>query len=121
MYMHETNKNITVKANASEDPATRMKDHEMIAQMANFLLAGNCLPLSMCTFCLVTRCAVPGHDTTSLTLSWLLWELAKAPEYQSKMREEIRAIRARVVQRGDTELSISDFDSMILTTAAIKV
>ena len=31
-----------------------------------------------------------GHETTASTVSWLLWELAKNPEYQNRLRAEIR-------------------------------
>ena len=40
------------------------------------------------------------QDTTSGTLSWMLYELAKRPDYQARIRAEIRAGRARVAERG---------------------
>lgn len=73
----------------------------MIAQMSTLTLAG--------------------HDTTAGTLSWMLWELAKHPEYQDKMRSEILATRARVAQRGESTFTIDDLDSLKYTVAAIKV
>ncbi|KAI0721412.1 PAH-inducible cytochrome P450 monooxygenase PC-PAH 1 [Cerioporus squamosus] len=91
---------ILVRANAAEIGKERLTDEEMIAQMATFLLAG--------------------HETTASTLSWLLWELSRHPEYQSKMREEIKAIRARVAARGDEDFSVNDLDSMTYCLAAMK-
>ncbi|KAI0829070.1 PAH-inducible cytochrome P450 monooxygenase PC-PAH 1 [Trametes gibbosa] len=91
---------ILVKANASENPKSRLSDSEMISQMATFLLAG--------------------HETTANSMTWMLYELARHPEYQSKMREEVRAIRARVAERGDSEFSVSDLDSMTYVLAAMK-
>lgn len=68
--------------------------------------------------CILTACI--GHETTASTTSWLLWELARHPDYQSKMREEIKAVRARVTARGDTDFSVSDLDSMTYCLAAMK-
>ncbi|EMD35307.1 hypothetical protein CERSUDRAFT_116112 [Gelatoporia subvermispora B] len=91
---------ILVKANASEDPRTRLSDKEMISQMATFLLAG--------------------HETTASSLTWLFWELAKYPEWQDKLREEIACIRDRVTARGDTDFTIADYDAMSNVLAAMK-
>ncbi|KAI0640269.1 PAH-inducible cytochrome P450 monooxygenase PC-PAH 1 [Trametes polyzona] len=100
---HENKKDIMsilVKANASENPKSRLSDKEMISQMATFLLAG--------------------HETTANSMTWMLYELARHPDYQSKMREEVRAIRARVAERGDSEFSVTDLDSMTYVLAAMK-
>ena len=90
-----------MKANASEDPKTQLSYTEMTAQMQSLTFAG--------------------HETTASTLSWMLWELAKHPDYQAKMRAEIRATRAAVLARGDTNFTIDDLDSMALVLNAIKV
>ncbi|KZT63987.1 cytochrome P450 [Daedalea quercina L-15889] len=91
---------ILVKANHSENPKTRMKDKEMMSQMATFFLAG--------------------HETTASMLTWMLYELAKDQEYQSKMREEIALVRDRVSQRGDDEFTVADLDSMSFVIAGMK-
>ncbi len=62
-----------------------------------------------------------GEGTTSATLSWMLFELAKYPEYQARMRDEVRAARARVAERGDVDFTSEDLDGMKATVAAIKV
>jgi alkylphenol/PAH-inducible cytochrome P450 monooxygenase len=59
-----------------------------------------------------------GHDTTANTLTWYLWELAKYPESQERVRAEIIATRAK---NGGQELSIADLDSMTFTQATLKV
>lgn len=50
---------------------------------------------------------VAGHETTSISLSWLLCELAKHPEHQSIIRAELK--------------HSNDYDSMPFLNAAIKV
>ena len=72
----------------------------MMSQMSTFLLAG--------------------HETTASSMTWLLYELARHPDYQQKMRDEVKAIRARVAERGDSDFSVSDLDSMTYTLAAMK-
>ncbi|KAJ8474242.1 hypothetical protein ONZ51_g7351 [Trametes cubensis] len=86
---------ILVNANASENPKSRLTDEEMISQVATFLLAAS-------------------------SMTWMLYEIARHPEYQGKMREEVRAIRARVTERGDTDFSVSDLDAMTYVLAAMK-
>ena len=89
-----------VKANTSEDPTSRLTETEMMSQMATFILAG--------------------HETTAASMTWLLYELARHPEYQHQMREEVRATRARVTERGDADFSIADLDAMTHCLAAMK-
>ena len=62
-----------------------------------------------------------GHETTSNTLTWMLYELSKRPAYQARMREEIQATRAQVVSRGDSSFTMDDLDGMKVVLAAIKV
>jgi hypothetical protein len=50
-----------------------------------------------------------------------LFELAKHPEIQTRLRAEIRETEAAIHARGDVDFSIADFDSMPYTTAVMKV
>lgn len=78
-----------------------MSDQEMKAQMQTLTLAG--------------------HETTANTVSWMLLELARRPEYQTRLRAEIRARREVMRARGDIRFTTEDLDSMTLLTNAIKV
>lgn len=62
-----------------------------------------------------------GHETTANTITWALYELSRHREFQTEVREEIAATRARAAQRGDTELSVADLDSMKCLLALMKV
>jgi alkylphenol/PAH-inducible cytochrome P450 monooxygenase len=62
-----------------------------------------------------------GHDTTASTIAWWLWELAKSPEWQTRVRDEINTTRDRVTQRGDTDFSIADLEGMTMIHATLKV
>ena len=63
--------------------------------MAIFFLKGGVLPLYFHQVVnkLVYQYALfTGHDTTSSSISWILYALAKHPEYQEKVHEEIDSI-----------------------------
>ncbi|PIL34065.1 cytochrome P450 [Ganoderma sinense ZZ0214-1] len=91
---------LLIKANSSADAKTRLDDEELIAEMYSLTLAG--------------------HETTSATLSFVLYELARHPQYQERMRQEIRDARARVIARGGNAFKTEDLDSLTLSTNAIK-
>jgi cytochrome P450 len=59
-----------------------------------------------------------GHSPSALSLIWYLWEIAKHPEAQDRIRAEIATTHA---ERGGRELSIADLDSMTFTQATLKV
>ena len=59
-----------------------------------------------------------GHDTTASTLSWFLWEIAKHPESQERIRTEVAAFRK---QKGEEPPTAADLDNMTYTQAALKV
>ncbi|KIP07386.1 hypothetical protein PHLGIDRAFT_19184 [Phlebiopsis gigantea 11061_1 CR5-6] len=91
---------VLVRANASENPKTRLTDEEMVSQMAALTLAG--------------------HETTANTISWLLWELAKHPDFQDTLRAEIAQKREEVTARGDADFSMEELESMRCLQAAMK-
>jgi cytochrome P450 len=55
-----------------------------------------------------------GFETTSLTLAWVLWLLAKHPEEQEKVREECRTLL------GDRRASAADMRSLKYTEHVIS-
>ena len=73
----------------------------MISQMSLFTLAG--------------------HETTANSVTWLLYELAKHPEFQEKLRAEIAEKRGEILARGDQEFTMEDLESMKFMQAAIVV
>ncbi|KAE9402808.1 cytochrome P450 [Gymnopus androsaceus JB14] len=89
-----------VKANAGENPKGQLSEDELISQMRVLILAG--------------------HETTSNTLSWLLYELVRNPELQRKLRAEIRATEKVASLRGESELNIQDLEGMPLLGATIR-
>ncbi|KAH8103445.1 cytochrome P450 [Cristinia sonorae] len=91
---------ILVKANHSENEKTKLSEFEMISQMRTLLLAG--------------------HETTSTTLTWGLWELAKHPEIQTRLRKEIHAAEAVLQSKGRTQFTVNDLDSMPYVQACMK-
>ncbi|EKM51869.1 uncharacterized protein PHACADRAFT_262258 [Phanerochaete carnosa HHB-10118-sp] len=91
---------ILVRANASEDPRSKLSDEEMVSEMCALTLAG--------------------HETTANTITWMLWELAKHPEYQEKLRVEIAQKRAEVIARGESDFGVDDLESMGYFQATIK-
>ncbi|PBK95281.1 cytochrome P450 [Armillaria gallica] len=91
---------LLVKANVSENPKSRLNPEELLAQMNSIMFAG--------------------HETTASTLSWTFLELAKDREVQNRLRAEIRKKERVVFNRGDTEFSVQDLDSMPYLTAVVK-
>ncbi|OJA16485.1 hypothetical protein AZE42_08915 [Rhizopogon vesiculosus] len=91
---------ILVQSNLSEDTRFQLSDRELYSQIAVLLFAG--------------------HSTSSLSLTWLLYELSKHPEDQQRIRDEIKAARAQAETRGDDDLLPSDLNDMSFTNAVIK-
>jgi hypothetical protein len=57
-----------------------------------------------------------GYETAASTLSWLLFEIAKHPGQQERIREEYR----RTLAENHGELSVNDYDQMEYLNAVIK-
>ncbi|KAI8989229.1 cytochrome P450 [Trametes punicea] len=91
---------VSILVNATENHSVRLTDAKMISQMATFPLIG--------------------YQKPSIALAWLLYELAKGPDYHHKIREEVRDVRRPVKGRGEEGFSIADLDSMAYATAAVK-
>jgi cytochrome P450 len=64
---------------------------------------------------------IAGHETTANTLSWTLLELCKYPEYQTRLRQEIRAQELKMRERGDTDFTWKDYESVPFLQSVIKV
>ena len=50
-----------------------------------------------------------------------LWELAKHPDFQEKLRAEISETLVKVKARGDTDFTANDFETMPYLVAVTKV
>ena len=62
-----------------------------------------------------------GHETSATSLCWVLLEIAKHPDVQKKLREEIRAMEQVIHARGDVDFTAADLDGMPYLSAVIKV
>ncbi|KAF7430178.1 hypothetical protein PC9H_005878 [Pleurotus ostreatus] len=87
---------LLARSPAIDDPKKKMDEDEVLSQMATVILAG--------------------HDTTAASIAWILYELAKRPEEQAKVWEEIAHVRS--LNHG--ELTPADYDSMPFLNAIIK-
>ncbi|KAM5181213.1 ultra-long-chain fatty acid omega-hydroxylase-like isoform 1-T2 [Mantella aurantiaca] len=58
-----------------------------------------------------------GHDTTASGLSWILYNMARHPEYQNKCREEIAEL---IKGKDTTSLEWDDLSQLPFTTMCIK-
>ncbi|KAF8258918.1 cytochrome P450 [Lactarius quietus] len=88
---------VLLRANGSSSPKNKMSDDELVDQIATFIGAG--------------------HDTSAKTLTWYFYALAKHPEAQARIREEIALVRARMTGE---EFAVADLNSMTYTLATLK-
>jgi cytochrome P450 len=79
------------------------KNPETGAQMSEELLIDNLLTFLMA-----------GHETTAQALSWTLYLLARAPEWQARILEEFRQVV------GEGPVKASDIDKLVVTSQVLK-
>lgn len=113
-YAMSTHASTAVKANASENEKVCLSDEELYAEM-------RCVDVHFPEVLALTRrtstILFAGHETTSNTICWALLELARHPDVQEKLRQEIHEY---IISHGVTELTASDFDSMPFLQAVLK-
>ncbi|KAJ1309609.1 hypothetical protein OPQ81_006381 [Rhizoctonia solani] len=63
---------LLLRSNAAAAPEDRLTDEELLAQIDSFMFAGS--------------------DSTSLAVTWALYELAQNPEFQQALRAELRPL-----------------------------
>ncbi|KAK0203697.1 cytochrome P450 [Desarmillaria ectypa] len=88
---------LLVKANLKEKTSQGLTDEEMLAAMQTIMGAG--------------------HETTATTLTWTLYELAKNPDLQTKLRHEVKDME-KAISGGDC--SVANFESMPYLQAVMK-
>ncbi|VDC03587.1 unnamed protein product [Peniophora sp. CBMAI 1063] len=91
---------VLLRANGAENGALKLSDGELIDQISNIILAG--------------------HDTTSSSLTFWLWELARNPDWQTRVRDEVREVRRKLADRGDVGFNLADLEGMSVMHATLK-
>lgn len=62
-----------------------------------------------------------GHETSATTLCWVLLELARHSDIQTKLRAEIRSTERAIHARGGSDFAAADLDGMPYLAAVLKV
>ncbi|KAK0458900.1 cytochrome P450 [Desarmillaria tabescens] len=88
---------LLVKANMKEKASQGLTDEEMLAAMQTIMGAG--------------------HETTATALTWTLYELAKKPDLQVKLRHEVKDMEKVI---GGADFSVANFESMPYLQAVMK-
>jgi cytochrome P450 len=91
---------VLLHANEAEEARLKLSEIEVVDQISTILLAG--------------------HDTTAASLTWWFWELAKHPDWQTRVRKEVQTVRRKIAEHGDTEFSIADLEGMSVMHATLK-
>ncbi|EJD00175.1 cytochrome P450 [Fomitiporia mediterranea MF3/22] len=91
---------LLLKANESESLANRLSDEELISEIRTIMAAG--------------------HETTSNSISFLFYELARHPDMQEKIRKEIQDSLSAARANGQPDLNIGDMEKMEYGLAFMK-
>ncbi|KAH8824589.1 cytochrome P450 [Flagelloscypha sp. PMI_526] len=91
---------LLVKANNATDPKSRLSDYDLYSQLLTIIFAG------------------ASFQATSL--SWSLFELARQPEMQKRLRNEVNAHFSRIQESGQATFTSSDFEQMEYLSAFTK-
>ncbi|KAK7439365.1 hypothetical protein VKT23_017589 [Stygiomarasmius scandens] len=91
---------VLVRSNKLSEPGKGLDDEEVLSQIATIILAG--------------------HETTASSMIWILYELARHPDDQAHVREELEEARKRKRESGEEAFSANDYDSMPFFNAVIK-
>ncbi|KAL0063529.1 hypothetical protein AAF712_009524 [Marasmius tenuissimus] len=89
---------VIARSLAAQDPTKSLFPVEALSQMATIIFAG--------------------HETTASTLTWLLYEMAHNPEWQTKLIQEIQEVRDKT--GNDGPLAVKDLEVMPILNAVIK-
>ncbi|PPQ66087.1 hypothetical protein CVT24_000201 [Panaeolus cyanescens] len=87
-----------VRSNASADIKRNLDEDELLSQIATIMFAG--------------------HDSTSNSLAWLLYDLACHPKDQERLREEIARVKSQ--SPNPQELTIPELKGMEFTNAVMR-
>ncbi|KAL0577498.1 hypothetical protein V5O48_004484 [Marasmius crinis-equi] len=83
----------------SENDKTKLTNEELLGQMLDIFLAG--------------------HETTAVTLSFVLLELSRHPEFQQRLRQEIHAKERREGKLSET-FGPEDYEDLPYLHAVVK-
>lgn len=84
------------------------------------LISVRLINLSLCWY-FSSTILLAGHETSATTLCWVLLEIAKNPDVQKKLRNEIRTTERAIYARGGSDFTAADLDNMQYLSAVIKV
>lgn len=60
-----------------------------------------------------------GHETSSTTLTWLLWRISSLPEVQNRLRAEVRQGRRKAIDAGKEEITSDALDTLPYLDAVV--
>ena len=91
-----TGSDITARLIQARDPETGapMSDSQLIDNLLTFLAAG--------------------HETTAKALTWTLYLMARAPEWQARVCAEVKQVA------GDATLTAAHYDKLVITRQVVK-